>query len=102
MYKIEFYVPIANAEQVKDAMFAVGAGRIGEYDQCCWQTEGTGQFRPLAGSSPAIGEHWKTERIQELKVEMVCKKIYLEAVIDALVSSHPYETPAYGFYEMQT
>ncbi len=53
MYKICFYVPESHLEKVKEALFATGAGRIGDYDHCCWQTRGTGQFRPLA-SRPAI------------------------------------------------
>ena len=51
-----FYVPTANAETVKNAVFEAGGGRIGNYDRCCWQTTGTGQFRPLAGSQPFLGE----------------------------------------------
>ena len=55
MYTLCFYVPESALEQVKAAVFAAGAGRIGNYDQCCWQVAGQGQFRPLAGSNPAIG-----------------------------------------------
>ena len=102
MHKIEFYVPITHAEKVKEAMFNAGAGKTGQYDRCCWQTEGTGQFRPLPGSSPAIGQHGKIEKIQELKVEMVCKTTCLAAVINTLLDTHPYEVPAWGIYEMKT
>jgi hypothetical protein len=44
-------------EKVKSALFKVGAGKYKHYDQCCWQTKGQGQFRPLVGSNPAIGSH---------------------------------------------
>ncbi len=56
MYKISFYVPEPDANQVKEAMFAAGAGVLGAYDHVAWQTLGTGQFRPLNGSNPSIGE----------------------------------------------
>lgn len=49
-YKLCFYVPVTHIEQVKQAMFAAGAGTIGNYDCCAWQVLGVGQFRPLAGS----------------------------------------------------
>jgi hypothetical protein len=94
-YKLEFYVPEASAEAVKAAVFAAGGGRIGRYDQCCWQTSGRGQFRPLAGSHPAIGEVGQVEAVAETKVEMVCAPECLSAVIAALKAAHPYETPAF-------
>ncbi|VAW69960.1 Bsu YqfO NIF3/CutA domain, partial [hydrothermal vent metagenome] len=65
MYKICVYVPEKSVETVKQALFDAGAGRIGNYDSCCWQTEGTGQFRPLAGSNPAIGSQGKVEFVRE-------------------------------------
>ena len=65
MYKLCFFVPEAAAETVKEAVFEVGAGRIGNYDKCCWQVKGTGQFRPLAGSSPHLGEHGRVEKVEE-------------------------------------
>lgn len=95
MYLISFYVPLDHAEKVKNAMFDAGAGRIGAYDQCAWQTLGQGQFRPLEGSSPFIGVTDQVERIDELKVEMVCKDDYLQPVLVALRKAHPYETPAF-------
>ena len=55
MYKLVFYVPVDHLEPVKQAVFATGAGKIGEYDSCCWQVLGVGQFRPLAGSTPYLG-----------------------------------------------
>ena len=53
MYKISVYVPENSVEKVKQALFDAGAGRIGNYDSCCWQTAGIGQFRPLENSNPA-------------------------------------------------
>ncbi|MGI9286142.1 MAG: NGG1p interacting factor NIF3, partial [Pseudomonadales bacterium] len=56
MFKLCFYVPGENLEAVKSAVFAAGAGRVGDYENCCWQVLGEGQFRPLEGSQPHIGE----------------------------------------------
>lgn len=95
MYMIAFYVPVEHAERVKNAMFDAGAGRIGHYDRCAWQTLGQGQFRPLPGSQPFIGKELATESVPELKVEMVCPEPVIAAVITALKTTHPYETPAF-------
>ena len=93
MNKICVFVPESAVEQVKQAMFTAGAGKIGDYDSCCWQTIGQGQFRPLEGSSPFIGE---LDRI-----EMVCADEYIKDVVAALKSSHPYEEPAYDVWKLE-
>ena len=102
MIKIEFYVPVDSAEVVKAAMFNVGAGKIGKYEKCSWETNGTGQFRPLDGSNPTIGKIGKTEKINELKVEMVCEDHLIDKVIHALKQAHPYETPAYSYWKVES
>lgn len=96
LYQLFFYVPEDALHSVKQALFDVGAGRIGSYDQCCFQVRGEGQFRPLAGSDPYIGVHGEVERVLEYKVEMVFEESLYSEIIHALKSSHPYETPAYG------
>lgn len=95
MYKLCFFVPETHLETVKAAVFAAGAGRMGEYDQCCWQVKGEGQFRPLAGSQPFLGEQGCLEKVAEFRVEMVLEKSCARAVIQALKQAHPYEEPAY-------
>jgi hypothetical protein len=101
MFKISVFVPESNAETLKRAMFEAGAGRIGDYDHCCWQTPGQGQFRPLEGSSPAIGQQDRIETVAELKVEMVCDDAHIRDVVAALKSSHPYEEPAYDVWKLE-
>jgi hypothetical protein len=101
MYKLSFYVPVSDSDRVKDVIFKTGAGKIGLYDQCCWETLGRGQFRPLSGSNPAIGEHGKLERIDELKVEMVCADQFIQDAVTALKKAHPYEEPAYEVYRLE-
>ncbi len=100
MYKFEFFVPPMQLDTVKYAVFKAGAGRIGNYDCCCWETSGTGQFRPLDGSNPFVGETGKIEQVAEVKVEMVCAEKYIEPVIAALKKAHPYETPAYQYWRV--
>ena len=97
-YKFEVYVPLTHAEELKTALFEAGAGRIGNYDRCCWQSVGTGQFRPLAGSNAFIGEKGKLEKVEEAKVELLCPGDKIKQIIAALKENHPYETPAFHYW----
>lgn len=96
LLKIEFYVPESHLESVKQAMFAEGAGKVGDYDSCAWQTLGQGQYRPLQGSDPYQGQAGVVEQAAEYKVEMVCVEERVGAVIAALRKSHPYEEVAFS------
>ena len=95
MISISVYVPDSHLEPVKNAMFQAGAGKIGLYDFCAWQTKGQGQFRPLENSQPHLGKLNTLEKVDEWKVEMVCEENLIHNVISALKAAHPYETPAY-------
>ncbi|WP_218689353.1 NGG1p interacting factor NIF3 [Psychrobacter sp. BF1] len=100
MYKLTVFIPDEALEQVKSALFAAGAGKIGDYEQCCWQVQGSGQFMPLAGSTPHIGSHDSLESVSEWRVEMVVQKLAIIKVIQALKKTHPYETPAYDVLQV--
>ena len=102
LLKLEFYVPESHLEEVKNALFAVGAGRVGDYDCCAWQTLGQGQYRPLAGSDPYLGESGKLETVQEYKVELVCEETLKEEVIAALKAAHPYEEVAFSIIRTES
>jgi hypothetical protein len=102
MYKLSFYVPESHLESVKTAVFAAGAGRIGDYDSCCWQVLGQGQFRPLEGSKPFIGQHGEVEVVAEYRVELVCERASVRAAVAALIEAHPYETPAWDLVALVT
>ncbi len=102
MYKLAFFVPVENAESVKEAVFATGAGRIGDYEACCFQTPGVGQFRPLAGANPHIGRVGDLERVEELKVELVCEDACIHAAVAALRLAHPYEEPAFDVWRLKS
>ncbi|MEW5248748.1 NGG1p interacting factor NIF3 [Microbulbifer sp. 2201CG32-9] len=100
MFKLCVYIPEAHVELVKQALFAAGAGRIGDYDCCAWQTLGQGQFRPLDGSQPFIGQVGSVEQVPEYRVEMVCDDQCVNAVLAALRETHPYEEPAFDLWRL--
>lgn len=93
-------MPATHLEPVKQALFQAGAGRYENYDCCCWQTLGQGQFRPRARSQPFLGSEDTLEKVEEYKVEMVCEEAVLDAAVLALRSAHPYEEPALEAWEI--
>ena len=101
MFKLCFYVPKEHSESVKRAVFAAGGGKLGCYDCCSWETLGAGQFRPLQGSSPFIGELDKVEVIEEVKVETLIEECFIHDVVHALKQAHPYEEPAYDVVRLE-
>jgi hypothetical protein len=102
MFKLVVFVPETHKEQVKAAMFSAGAGEIGLYDQCSFESKGTGQFRPKPGSNPFLGKTLEVEKVDEYRIEMVCKKEKMKAVILSLRASHPYEEPAFDVIELNS
>ena len=101
MYKMCYFVPESHLEATKNALFETGAGRIGDYDCCAWQCKGQGQFRPLDGSQPFLGQTGKVERVEEFRVELVCKDDLIQVALQALKKAHPYEEPAYEVFRME-
>ncbi|CAM3738990.1 putative GTP cyclohydrolase 1 type 2 [Pseudomonas reidholzensis] len=100
MYKLALFVPASHVEVVKAAVFAAGGGRIGDYEHCAWQTLGQGQFRPMDGSQPFLGQAGQVEVVDEWKVELVVADELIAQVVAALKQSHPYETPAYEVWRL--
>ena len=100
MFKICVYVPEKSVETVKQALFDAGAGRIGNYDSCCWQTDGIGQFRPLQNSNPAIGSLGTVEQVREVKLELACDDELVKGAVQAIRDSHPYEEPAFDVWQL--
>ncbi len=101
IFKFSFYVPSEFVETVREAVFLAGAGKIGNYDKTSFNIEGTGTFRPLEKARPFIGERGKVASVPETKVETIVTQRNLGAVINALLSAHPYEEPAYDVYELK-
>jgi hypothetical protein len=98
--KLVVFVPTDALDVVRDALFEVGAGRIGGYERCSWYTEGTGTFLGGEGTAPALGERGREERVRELRLETVFPAELHEQVIVALREAHPYEEPAFDVYEL--
>jgi hypothetical protein len=98
--KLVVFVPPESLDAVRDALFAAGAGRIGEYERCSWYTEGTGTFFGGEGSDPTIGERGREERVTELRLETVYPSDREDDVVRALRAAHPYEEPAFDRYEI--
>ncbi|HOF02003.1 MAG TPA: NGG1p interacting factor NIF3 [Spirochaetota bacterium] len=100
MYVLVSYVPESHLETLKKALFDKGAGKYKNYDMCCWEVKGFGQFRPLKGSFPYIGNTGEIEKVDEYRIELICKKKYLKKVIKELKKVHPYEEPAFSVFKI--
>jgi len=98
--KLVVFVPPDALDAVRDALFAAGAGRIGEYERCSWYAEGTGTFLGGGGTAPAVGERGVEERVPELRLETVYPAERHDEVVTALRAAHPYEEPAFDVYEL--
>ena len=100
-YKLVIFVPDQSVELLKSALFSAGAGRLGDYDQCSWQTRGTGQFRPLSVSDPFVGELNQLEQHDEWRLETLVEESCIKEVLQALRESHPYEEPAFDLVRLE-
>jgi hypothetical protein len=98
--KLVVFVPRESLDTVRNALFAAGAGRIGEYERCSWYTEGTGTFLGGEGTSPSVGQSGREERVAELRLETVFPEDRYEAIVSALRAAHPYEEPAFDVYSL--
>jgi hypothetical protein len=93
------YVPVPDTGRVLAALFAAGAGAVGDYRECAFVAPGTGQFRPVAGANPAIGQVGELEQVAENRIEVALPRRLRAQVVAALRSAHPYETPAFHVIE---
>ncbi|AZB92234.1 MULTISPECIES: hypothetical protein [Acinetobacter] len=100
MLKLIYYVPDSHLESTKQAIFSAGAGGIGNYEHCAWQVKGMGQFKPVKGADPYIGELGELEQVDEWRVETIVIEENAKAVAKALKASHPYEEPAFEFIQI--
>jgi hypothetical protein len=98
--KLVVFVPEEALDVVREAAFGAGAGRIGHYECCSAYGEVTGTFFGGAGASPAVGERGREERVRELRLEMIYPLERERDVVQAVVSSHPYEEPAIDLYPL--
>ncbi len=93
--KLHTFVPAAHLAAVRDALFAAGAGHIGNYSECSFASGGTGTYKAEAGASPFLGEVGKRHQEEEIRVEVILPAWLEQTVIAALKSAHPYEEVAY-------
>jgi hypothetical protein len=100
VHKLVWFVPEDALDVTRDAVFAAGAGRIGNYERCSWYAGGTGTFLAREGAHPVIGRAGREERVAELRVETVVPAERAQAIVRALVAAHPYEEVAYELYPL--
>ena len=101
LFHFAVYVPENSMEAVAEAVFGAGAGNIGNYENCLNDYEVSGQFKPLEGSKPNVGEKNKLKKVVERKLEFFVDSFNLNRVISAMKSAHPYETPAFAVYPQE-
>jgi hypothetical protein len=97
--KLVVFVPREALDTVREALFAAGAGRIGDYERCSWYTQGTGTFFGGDSTTPSIGQRGVDQRVAELRLETVFPSELQDQVLGALRDAHPYEEPAYDVFE---
>ena len=99
-YKLVTFVPENALEQVSQALFDAGAGRIGQYSSCSFRSPGTGTFFGEEGTNPTVGQAGKLEQASEIRLETVVPIDRIAEIIRALKKSHPYEEPAFDLNEL--
>ena len=99
--KLVGFVPVDDADLVRKAVFAAGAGVIGEYEHCSWSTGGQGTFFGREGADPALGQAGCDETVDELRLEVVFPRRLRRRVAGAYVAAHPYEEPAYDVIPLE-
>ncbi|KAI0196114.1 structural toxin protein RtxA [Xylaria flabelliformis] len=101
-FRLIFHVPPFAAAKCKSAIFSAGAGRQGNYSECCFTTSGMGQFRPTEGANPAIGKVGALEEVEEVCVETLCVgEETTRKVVAALKEAHPYEEVSYMVQKLE-
>ncbi len=99
--KIVTHAPIKDADKVREAAGAVGAGRQGSYTHCSFSVRGTGRFKPTAEANPHIGEAGKLEEVEEELIEFICPEELIKITIDAIKGVHPYEEVPIEVYKLE-
>ena len=98
--KIVTFVPVENADEVRDALGKAGAGQIGEYSFCSYSVVGKGRFTPSDNADPHNGVSGVAEVVEEERIEVVCERSKAKSVIEAMKKVHPYEEVACDVYPL--
>jgi len=101
LYKLVVYASVANADQIRELLGKLGAGKIGNYDYTSFSVTGTGRFRPLKGANPTIGSVGKLEEVPEERIETIVSGEILNDVVAKVRAAHPYEEPAIDACELK-
>jgi len=99
--KLVVFVPDADLAKVSDAMFAAGAGRIGQYRECSFRLPGTGTFFGSDETNPTVGQKGRREEVAEWRLEVVCLESAVDTVVAAMCAAHSYEEPAFDVYALR-
>ncbi len=99
-YKLVVFAPVESLAGVSNAVYAAGAGAIGNYSHCGFGTDGTGTFLPLEGAKPAVGRKGKIEKVPEVRFETIVPAGKLNRVVAAMKEAHPYEMPAFDVFKL--
>jgi dinuclear metal center YbgI/SA1388 family protein len=99
--KLVGFVPVDDADLVRKALFAAGAGVIGEYEHCSWSVGGQGTFFGRETTHPAAGMSGRDETVDELRIEVVFPRRLRRRVTSTYVAAHPYEEPAYDVIPLE-
>lgn len=100
LVKLVTFVPQAQAEHVRQAIFDAGAGHIGNYDCCSYNLNGTGTFRGDEKTNPFAGQPGELHTEAEVRIETILPAFIQQQAIKTLISNHPYEEPAYDLYPL--
>lgn len=98
--KIVTFAPIEDADKVREALGAAGAGIIGEYSFCSYSVIGKGRFLPSERANPHVGEPGIAEIVEEERIEVVCDRENAKKIIHAMKAAHPYEEVAFDIYQL--
>jgi dinuclear metal center YbgI/SA1388 family protein len=101
LYKLVVFVPENHQEDIREAVASNGAGHIGNYSHCTFQTSGLGTFKPLEGTNPFIGSQGELEKVAEVRLETIVPESSLNSVVQAIIQAHPYEEVAYDVYPLK-
>ena len=101
LLKLSVYVPMAQADMVREALFAAGCGNIGNYGSCSYNVEGYGTFKANEGCNPFCGEIGELHKENEVRIDTVLPAYLMNKVVSALLKAHPYEEPAYDIYPLK-
>lgn len=101
LYKLVVYVPSEYSDKVREVITNEGAGWIGNYSHCTFNTEGIGTFMPRENTKPFIGEYEKLENVKEVRIETIVKQYSLNKVLKEMIKAHPYEEVSYDIYPLE-